>query len=368
MCLIAWEPTSGGCHSSGNEGDVPSPSARMPLHLSEGNICWPRWFKQSFTNGAPAKISKLLRMFGWDKRKWGKSPESDTKPLAHFSDSLILREEPGLSRSRPLNSPSQQPCPIPATSSHPTRLPNTDMPVFLHRSDWRCRKPSPWGVEGRKGRNSQIPTPTPHFLKLCHKFCSGIPFHQSIKRGRNHCGSSEGALLELHLESPSYRGDQQHAPQRRPRGSPGLLLTEVLWVSVSASTPSCKYVLSVWPLFLDCNFVRAGHVSHRIFCLQCQEPYKAWKVFAKWVTNHKKCLEMKELKCCAEIRNTFFKSRIISFLPRNQLWSSKRQTGLWYPRCPYERICQSKLWPVCSAFLCVSSVQTQLPRFPCEGI
>lgn len=191
-----------------------------------------------------------------------------------------------------------------------------------------------WGVKECKERNSQILTPTPHLLKLCHKFCSEIPFHQSIKRGRNHCGSSEEGSRRTSFRVAFI----QETPTTRP--------AEAMWFPLacysqkssvylrSAYAPSCKYVLSVWPLFLDCNFMRVGHLSHRIFCPPCQEPSKAWKVFAKWVTNHKECLEMKELKSRAEIRNKIFKSRIRSFLPGNQLWSSKQQTGLWYPRCP----------------------------------
>lgn len=53
-----------GCHSPLNRQDHPSPLVTRPLHLSlpEGNRHWPEWFKRAFTNGVPAKVSKLQRI------------------------------------------------------------------------------------------------------------------------------------------------------------------------------------------------------------------------------------------------------------------------------------------------------------------
>lgn len=367
-------PHCPGTHQWSEGGRCPFTVRRMTLHLSEGNICWPRWFKQSFTHGAPAKIPKLLRMFGWGKRKWGKSPESDTKPWAQFSGSLILREEPGLARSRPLNSPSQQPSPDRVFPTYILPL----YPPSKHRhacllttgltDDVESLASEYWGVERFKGRSSQIPTSTPHLLKLDHKFGSGIPLHQSIKQVRNHCGSLEEGSPRTSFWVAFIQRTTTTCPAKKSMWFPLGSCSQKSSVCLrSAYTSSWKCVLHVWLLFLDCNFLRAGHMPQRIFCLQCQEQYKAGKVSAKRVNNHKKCLEMKELKSCANIKNKFFKSIIISFLPKISCGAVSSRQG-----CATQGV-QMNVYVDQSYYLFVQispvfPLYRQLPQFPCEGI
>lgn len=137
--------------------------------------------------------------------------KSEIKPLTQpsRSGSLILHEKPDLPRSWLLNSPSHEPF------LHPV-FPTYILPPYPHTpcpltQFWQRRKASPscffldpvcacWVGEGGVGggergwRSSQIPSLTMNFLKLCYKFCSGFPFHQSERGGGIHCASSEEGL------------------------------------------------------------------------------------------------------------------------------------------------------------------------------
>lgn len=181
MCLVAWEPTSGGCHSSGKEGDGPSPSARMPLHLSEGNNAGLDDLSSPLPMGLLQRSQSFWECLGGVRGSEGRALSQTLSPWLNFLDLSSYLRNQAFQGPGPLTLPPNHPAPVecsPLTFSHPTPLPNTDTPVFLHRSDWRCRKPSPWVLGGWGVQGEKFSDPNPH--SPFNKIVSQILFWDSF--------------------------------------------------------------------------------------------------------------------------------------------------------------------------------------------
>lgn len=125
-------PTKGGYHSSLTREENSSLSVMRPTNVSlpEGNTNWPQWFKQVFTNGVPAKVSKLhIICLGGVWRRNGGGGTALSQKLSCWPNLLVLSsymrnqvfQGPG-SLTLPHNNPS----PARVTCLHsPTLSPHT---------------------------------------------------------------------------------------------------------------------------------------------------------------------------------------------------------------------------------------------------
>lgn len=136
------------------------------------------------------KISKLQRIcLGEVRRRRRGGGRTLSRKLSPWPNLMVLS-----SYMRNRTRPSKVLAPqlslttvLPPTQCSHLHSPTLSLHTCLLKQFWWWKKPSPSYfflfpvcISGRwcEGRSYQIPTHSLHWLKLCYKFCSGIPFNK----------------------------------------------------------------------------------------------------------------------------------------------------------------------------------------------